>query len=177
MVNGRRLVPELSPAAGFLLAAEGLAAVGSGMTLPFLLVYLHGVRGLDLEVAGLAIACLAATGFIGNPIAGALIDRTGPRRTLMGGLGLFAIGAASLAAGGGTGPAFAAVAVVGLCPAAVLPAQDALRALLAPDPAQRAGAFSVRYATMNLGLGIGSVAGAMVADVSAAGSFRLLFFV
>jgi MFS family permease len=35
----------------------------------------------------------------------------------------------------------------------------------------------VRYATMNLGLGIGSVAGAMIADVSAPASLRALFLI
>jgi MFS family permease len=43
------------------------------------------------------MACLAATGFVGNPIASVLIDRAGARRTLLVGLVLIAGGAAALA--------------------------------------------------------------------------------
>jgi MFS family permease len=43
------------------------------------------------------------------------------------------------------------------------------------DRAQRTGAFSMRYATMNLGLGVGSVCGALLADLSSPGRMELLF--
>ena len=56
----------------------------------------------------------------------------------------------------------------------VWPSQDALLAtLVAPD--RRSAAFSMRYATMNLGLGAGAVAGAVIADIAAPRTFELLF--
>ena len=77
-------LPVLPGAAWRLLGGECLSAVGSGLTLPFLLVYLHEVRGLDLAVAGLAMACLAAAGFVANPLGGALSDRARARRSSSG---------------------------------------------------------------------------------------------
>jgi MFS family permease len=64
-----------------VLAADLLSAVGTGMTLPFLLVYLHSVRGLSLPVAGAAAASIAAASLAGNPLGGAGSDRIGPRAT------------------------------------------------------------------------------------------------
>jgi len=56
----RGLVPRLGRGAWVVLAADLLSAVGTGMTLPFLLVYLHTARGLSLPVAGAAAASIAA---------------------------------------------------------------------------------------------------------------------
>jgi MFS family permease len=70
--------------------------------------------------------------------------------------------------------AFLATGLLGLGAAVVWPSQDALLATLAGADS-RAVAFSTRYATMNLGLGLGSVAGALVADVDSPVSFQLLF--
>ena len=43
-------------------------------------------RGLDLEVAGAALAMIAVAAPPGNPIAGLLVDRFGSRATLVFGL-------------------------------------------------------------------------------------------
>ena len=53
-----------------LLAGESLASVGTGLTLPFLLIYLHDARGLAMPVAAAALAWLAAVGLVGNPLGG-----------------------------------------------------------------------------------------------------------
>ena len=71
----RTLVPELPRGAWTLLAVDAISALGSGMTLPFLLVYLHDVRGLGLGAAGLAVSAVALAGFAGNPIGGSRADR------------------------------------------------------------------------------------------------------
>jgi MFS family permease len=174
MSNPTALLPDVPRNACKLLGGECLAAVGSGLTLPFLLVYLHRVRGIDMELAGLAMACLGAAGFLGNPLGGSLSDRIGPRRTLVGGLIVLSAGALAVALVQISWHAFAAVALMGLGWAVVMPAQDALLATLA-GPGGRGGAFSLRYATMNLGLGVGSVAGALIADVATPRSFEALF--
>src|SRR5438067_10274328 len=93
----RTLVPELPRAAWTLLAGDLVSAVGSGLTLPFLLVYLHQVRGLGLGEAGLALSTVALAGLAGNPVGGSLADRIGPRATLAGGLAVCAGGSAWLA--------------------------------------------------------------------------------
>jgi hypothetical protein len=45
-----------------VLAGDTMSAVGSGLTLPFFLVYLSRVRDIDLAVAGLALSTVALAG-------------------------------------------------------------------------------------------------------------------
>jgi MFS family permease len=157
-----------------LLGGETLAAIGNGLTLPFLLVYLVRVRGIEVEVAGLALASLAVAGLVGNPLGGSLSDRIGARRTMVGGLVLVSVGALALVLVREAWHALAAAGVLGFGAAVVWPSQDALLAGLA-GPGLRSAAFSIRYATMNLGMGLGSVGGAVIADVSSPRSFEVLF--
>jgi MFS family permease len=173
-VTVRNMVPELPRRVWLLLAGECLAAVGSGLTLPFLFVYLHRVRGIDIELAGLALAGLAGAGFVGNPVGGWLADRIGARRTLVAGLCVVAAGAGATGLVREASHAFLATGLLGLGAAVVWPSQDALLATLAGADS-RAVAFSTRYATMNLGLGLGSVGGALMADVDSPMTFQLLF--
>src|SRR3954449_13053242 len=90
------LVPRLPRAAWIVLGGDLLSALGSGMTMPFFIVYLHRVRGIDLTVASLALATIAAASFAGNVIGGSASDRFGSRRTLMLGLVSSAAGAGRL---------------------------------------------------------------------------------
>lgn len=167
-------IPRLPSRVWVLLAGESLAAIGSGLTLPFLLLYLSRVRGLDIELAGLAMALLAAVAFVGNPLAGWASDRAGARPTLVGGLITVAVGAVAVALIDETWHAFAATATLGFGAAIVWPSQDALLAAMSGRE-HRTAAFSVRYATMNLGLGVGSLCGALLADLSSSGRMELLF--
>jgi MFS family permease len=169
-----RLVPALPAPVWALLAGEGVAAVGGGMALPFLVVYLHHVRGIALPVAGLALAWLAAVGLLGNPLGGWLADRLGARRTLVSGLVMVAIGGLAAAAIRSPWQAFAATGVIGFGAAVVWPAQEALLATLV-DAALRSRAFAMRYATMNFGIAIGGALAAVIADAASPRSFELLF--
>lgn len=68
------------PAERSMLAAMGVDAVGSGMYIPFSLVFFHHITGLSFAVVG---AVLTATGLLGMaalPLAGAAVDRYGARR-------------------------------------------------------------------------------------------------
>src|SRR5919204_6123793 len=93
----RSLNPQL-PRPVWLLEAGGVAnSLGNGIVIPFLIIYLHGVRHLGLGVSGLVVACLLGSGIVGSPLAGRVVDRIGARATLMASLVL-------LAAGYGGGP-------------------------------------------------------------------------
>jgi MFS family permease len=168
------MIPRLPRSVWVLLGGESLASVGTGLTLPFLLIYLHRVRGIEMSEAAAALAWLAAVGLVGNPLGGWLSDRIGARRTLTGGLLLVSVAALAIALVREPWHAFAATGLFGLGAAVVWPAQDALLATLAGERV-RARAFSTRYATMNAGIGAGSVLGALLADVEAPLSFELLF--
>src|SRR5580692_12529760 len=65
------------------LAGNTVSMLGTGLVLPFLLIYLHQVRGLALPVVGALLAGAAVAGLIVVPISGALIDRLGARPVLV----------------------------------------------------------------------------------------------
>ena len=168
------LIPRLPRAAWIVLAGDALSAIGSGMTLPFLLVYLHAVRGLSLSAAGLAVATVALASFAGNPLGGCLADRFGPRAALVAGLTVGAAGAILLVVIADPWQAFAATATIGLGASVAWPAQDALLATVA-GPEQRSAVFSVRHATLNAGLAIGALLAAFIVDASEPRSFTILY--
>ncbi len=65
----RSLNPQL-PRAVWLLQAGGLANMfGNGLVVPFLIIYLHNVRGVSLGVAGLVAASNAAVALVSGPSA------------------------------------------------------------------------------------------------------------
>lgn len=175
-VTARPWIPRLPRIAWVVLGGDALSAVGSGMTLPFLLVYLSGIREIDVAVAGLAVATVALAGFVGNPLGGWLADRFGARRALVLGLLVSAAGAGAVTLVHEPWHAFVAAAIVGAGLALVTPTQDALLATVV-EPRDRPTVFAVRNATLNAGYGLGGVAAALIADLGSPRSFVLLYLV
>ncbi len=150
------MIPRLPRATWGVLVGDALSAVGAGMTLPFLVVYLHAGRGLSLVLAGLAVSALAIASLAGNLSSGVLCDRIGVRRTMIGGLLASAVGAILLIGVRHPWQAFAATGTVGLGASIVWPAQDAWLAALA-GKTRASSIFSMRHATLNAGLGVGAL--------------------
>jgi MFS family permease len=157
-----------------VLAGDALSSVGSGLTLPFLVIYLHQVRQVGLAAAMLAVSALAVSGLVGNPLAGSLADRSGARNTLVVGLFIAALGAIAMTLVRSAPQGIAAAGLVGLGAAVIWPAQDALLASLV-EPAERSRAFALRYATMNAGLGVGALVAATIVDVGSPVSFDAIY--
>ena len=168
------LLPDLPRAAWTVLAGDAVSSLGTGLTLPFLVFYLHGVRGIAVQPALLAVSALALAGFAGNPFAGWCCDRFGARDTLIGGLIASALGAGMLALVHVAWEGWTAAASVGFGAAVVWPAQATLLASVVA-PGQRATAFSLRYATMNAGLGAGALCAAAIVDVHGSASFVWIY--
>jgi MFS family permease len=137
-------------------------------------VYLHRVRGLDLELAGAALSTIALAALPGNPIAGLLVDRFGSRKTLILGLLVAAAGAAAIAFVTAPWHAFVATATIGFGLAVIWPAQDSLLAVTVGSE-HRSSVFAVRHATLNTGFGIGGLIAASVVDFDSALSFQVLY--
>jgi len=175
MPTRRRIVPELPRAAWLVLGGDMLSAVGSGLTLPFFLVYLTNARGIDISIAGLALATVALTGFVGNPVGGWLVDRLGSRRALMCGLLVAAAGAFMVPFIRESWQAFVAAMVVGFGGAVVWPAQDSLLAVVVV-PEDRSSVFAVRNSTLNAGYGMGALLASLIVDLSSPASFETLYF-
>lgn len=175
MARIRALVPDLTRDAWIILGGDLLSAVGTGLTLPFLVVYLHEVRGIGLGLAGLALSLFAAAGLAATPLGGWLTDRVGARRALLAGLVLTAGASVWFAFVHRPWEALTSAFLFGFGGFTVLPAQDSLLATVVA-PAQRSDVFAVRYTTLNVGMGIGMVTSSLIVDLSSPRSFQLIYF-
>lgn len=146
-----------------------------GLTLPFLLVYLHEQRGIGLGAAGLIVASIGLAGFVGNPVGGWLCDVVGARRVAVAGLLVVAVGAALTPAVRSTWQGFLAAGTYGLGIALAAPARGALLALVVPVPL-RGRAFALRYGLNNLGQTLGGLIGALLV-VASPGGFTAIYLV
>ncbi|MGH3023140.1 MAG: MFS transporter [Gaiellaceae bacterium] len=170
----RSLDPGL-PRSVWILNFGGLAnAVGNGLAFPFLVIYLHNVHGFSLGTAGLVLATTGAVSLLCGPAVGVVVDRVGGRATLAGALVLLAVGFGSYPLISEPWHAFLAAAVAGVGNAGFWPSQSALLAGLTPQ-GRRHGAFALQRVTRNLGIGLGGVAGGLIATTANPTSFTVLF--
>jgi predicted MFS family arabinose efflux permease len=159
------------------MEAGGLVnAFGNGITYPFVVIYLHNVRGFSLGTAGLVLALNGAVSLLASPLAGWLSDRIGGRVTLAGALALMAAGIASFPLVREEWHAFLAMAVVGAGNGSFWPSQSTLLAGLAPE-ARRHAAYALQRVSRNLGIGLGGLTGGLIATTSDPTSFTILFLV
>lgn len=176
MMPLRRVAPEL-PRAVWTLQVGGVAnSFGNGVVVPFLVIYLHNVRGFALSTAGLVLAAGAVTSIAGGLAVGALVDRVGGRATLTAGLVIQCVAYGLLPLVREPWHAVLLTALAGLGVAAFWPGQSTLLARLVP-PQRRHSAYAVQRVTMNLGVGLGGLAGGLMANTRDAGTFTLLFLV
>ncbi|HEX4929154.1 MAG TPA: MFS transporter [Gaiellaceae bacterium] len=164
------LNPRLPRAVQLLQAGGLMNAFGNGLVVPFLLIYLHNERGIGLGLAGLILATNAGVSLVAGPIAGALVDRVGGKTMLTVALGFLTLGFAGYAFVESPWQGFLASAVTGIGNGAFWPAQSSLLAGLITR-AQRSATFAMQRVVMNLGIGLGGVAGGFIASES----FRALF--
>src|SRR5262245_21797908 len=149
---------------------------GNGLVLPFLVIYLHDVRGFGLGVAGLVVAVSAAAQLTAGLVAGPLVDRLGAKNVLAGGLVMQSIGFGLYPLVRSPWQAFALIAIEGAGSAGFWPSQSTLIARLTPPP-RRHAAFAQQRVTMNLGIGLGGLTGGLIASVAQPTTFTVLFLV
>lgn len=159
------------------MEAGGLAnAFGNGISFPFIVIYLHNVRGIGLGTAGLVLATHSLVGLVAGPTAGIFTDRIGGRLTLVASLVLLAIGFGSFPLIREPWHAFALAAVAGAGNGGFWPSQSALLAGLAPQP-RRHAAYALQRVTRNLGIGLGAATGGLIATTSDPSSFTIIFLI
>jgi MFS family permease len=170
----RSLNPQL-PRDVWILQAGGLANMfGNGVIGPFLIIYLHNVRGISLGVAGLIVAANAAAALCSGFVGGALSDRLGPRAVLSGALVVMAVGFALFPLIRTPWHAFVLNALVGAGSGSFWPSQSTLLSSLTPH-ARRHSAFAQQRMTMNLGIALGGLVAGAIARTDRPGTFTLLF--
>ncbi|MEV6332353.1 MFS transporter [Streptomyces sp. NPDC051909] len=167
-------LPRLAHGAWWVLGSELVSALGSGMTAPLLVVYLHAVRGIPLGLATLAAAVGPLVSVFGNPLGGVLADRYGARRITITGLILAAASTAAFGVVHSLSAVVAAIALMGGGLSIALPSQDSLLGHLIP-PEQRPTAFALRFLSLNLGLGLGGLLAALAVDTRHPASFTLAY--
>jgi MFS family permease len=175
--TGRRGVLDGVPRAGrLLLLGVAIDALGIGLTLPFLVVYLREVREIPLSTVGvlLALPPLVALALLG-PI-GLAIDRFGARRVQMVAMTFSMIGQLGLIAVRGPTTAAVALSLGGVGHAAFFPAVQALVANAIPT-AHRQRFYGLSFTLLNAGIGIGGVISGLFVDVDRAWTFELIYLI
>ena len=149
--------PQLPRDVWLLQIGGVMNSFGNGVVLPFLVIYLHDVRGFGLGVvrarrrrlrrgAALRRACSPARWSTGSA----------PRRVLGGGLVMQAVGFGLFPLVREPWQAFVLIAIEGAGSAGFWPSQSTLIARLTP-PARRHAAYAQQRVTMNLGIGLGGL--------------------
>jgi len=170
----RSLNPEL-PRPVWVLQFGGLTnAFGNGIVLPFLIIYLHNVRGVPLGLAGLAAAVNSAAALVSGFVAGSLADKVGPKRVLVGALLVMAVAISLFPLIHNAWQAFALNVLLGSGSGSFWPSQSSMLTGLSPHSA-RHSAFALQRLTMNLGVALGGFVGGLIASVAHPSSFTVLF--
>lgn len=170
----RELDPQLPRDVWVLQLGSLLNAFGNGCVLPFLLIYLHNVRGIPLGLAGVAAATQSFAGLLSGFAGGSLADRIGPKRVLVGALCVMTVAFACMPLIRNAPEAFGIYVLWGAGSGSFWPAQSSLLASLAPVD-RRAGAYAVQRLTMNLGVAVGGFVAGAIASVAHPGTFTILF--
>jgi MFS family permease len=164
----------LDPLVRRLFVGIALSALGSGLTMPFLYVYLSEVRGISTATVGLLFAWMGLLGFAGSPLGGTLIDRFGPRPVMITGLTAEALGVASLALVHNAWHAMAVATFITLGTVGLYPAATAMLTRLVPEGG-REKVYGFQFMLMNAGLGVGGMVSALLVHVGDPSSFEKLY--
>ncbi|WP_298347431.1 MFS transporter [Ferrimicrobium sp.] len=159
-----------------VLVGTLVSSIGSGLTLPFLVVYLHSIRHMSLPLAGLVVAASGIAGLATGAIGGSLADRLGVGRLLFG--GLLISGVATVALADVRTPVFAAVvvALIGVGESVIWPTLNALVASQLASP-NRPRAYALRFGVLNGGLGLGALIAGSVVSLHRPVSFEVIYVV
>jgi MFS family permease len=158
-----------------LQGGNALNNFGTGLILPFEIIYLHSVRGFSTATAGLVLGTIMGTAAVVTLPSGALLDRFSAKRLLIAGTVLNALGYGGLAFIERPWQGFVCSAVAGAGFGLVGTAGQVLTLTLVPAE-KRAASTALRRVTGNFGLGLGAtVAGFIIAASHELAAFQSLY--
>jgi MFS family permease len=160
----------------FLLSIVVLEFLGTGLVLPFNVVYLHEVRGFPLSSAGLLLGLPALVGLLVVGPGGTLIDRIGARPVQVLTISLMVVADILLAFASTVQVAAVALVLNGFGMGMSWPAWQSLVATVIP-PRLRQRYFGLNFTLLNLGIGIGGGVGGVFVDVARPWTFQALYLV
>jgi MFS family permease len=157
-----------------MLSIVVLEFLGTGLVLPFNVVYLHEVRGFALSDVGLLLGLPPLMGLLLVGPGGLAIDRLGPRRVQLGVLALLVAGNSLLAFASTEALAALALALTGIGFGLSFPTWQSLVATVIPSEL-RQRYFGVNFTLLNLGIGIGGLVGGVLVSVSELWTFQAIY--
>jgi MFS family permease len=158
------------------LLGVAVDALGVGLTLPFMVVYLREVRGIPLSTVGALMSLPPVVALILLGPIGLAIDRFGARRVQMVSLMFSMVGQLALIWVRGPVTAAVALGLGGVGHAAFFPAVQALVANAIPA-AHRQRFYGLSFTLLNAGIGVGGVISGLFVDVDRAWTFELIYLV
>jgi MFS family permease len=158
-----------------LQAGTAVNYFGTGLVLPFEIIYMHQARGFPTATAGLVLATVMGTAAVVTPSSGALLDRFRAKPILITGNLASALGYAGFAFVERPWQAFVCSAVGGAGFGVANTANQVLSLTLV-SAEQRASSIALRRVAGNFGLGSGAtVAGFVVASAHDLRAFQALY--
>jgi MFS family permease len=157
-----------------LLSTVAVETLGTGLVLPFGFIYLHEVLGFTIETAGSLLAVPAIVGMAVVGPAGALIDRLGARRIILGGMTAQMLGNVLLAFSSTPLTAALALGLLGAAGGVFWPGFNAMIGAAVPSGI-RQRYFGINFTLVNLGIGIGGLLSGSIVDVDRPGTFMAIY--
>ncbi len=175
-MSDSKLFSVLTPEIRRIVLGVGFNALGSGLTMSLLMVYLTDIRQISIGQSTGILSLMAIAGVIATGPVGTLIDKYGPRRVILVGLFIEAVGIASWARVETFNQAVMTGILVSIGSSAIWPPQNALIARLA-TPESRQRVFGINFMLLNAGLGLGGLVAALLIIDGDAESFQRLYLI
>ena len=166
----------LNPQSRKIIFGICLNAIGGGMTLSLLLVYLHDIRGFTNTFGGLLLAYGSLVSIIASSPMGALVDRIGPKKVIIGGLLLNSAAAFSLSQVQTHFQAIIVMTGLNIAGQAIWPSQSVILTRLTPEK-DRSKIFGFNFMLLNLGLGVGGLLSSLIIQRGDLLSFQIMYWV
>lgn len=159
----RDFLQEFHPIIHSLLVGTVFVRAASSMSMPFLFIYLSKTTDMDLATIGLTVGAGSLAGTVGGFVGGTLSDMIGRRRVMLGALYVWTFVFLGFAFGRGTLFFILLSMLGGLCRSFYEPVSQALMADLTTRE-KRFRVFSLRYTAINIGVAVGPIIGAVLAE-------------
>ncbi len=166
----------LNPQSRKIVFGICLNAIGGGMTLSLLLVYLHDMRGFTNTFGGLLLAYGSIVSIVTSTPMGALADRVGPKKVMVGGLLVNSAAAFSLSVVETHFHAILAITFINAAGQAIWPSQTVILTRVTPE-ADRPKIFGFNFMLLNLGLGLGGLISSLIIQEGNLLSFQIMYWV
>jgi MFS family permease len=165
----------LSPLVVRMLAGVGLNALGGGLTMALLLVYLTQIRDISTAQATVTLTLMAIVSLLITGPVGTLVDRFGPQPVMLVGLIFDAIAVGMWSQVHNVRDAYLVGIMSAIGGSTIWPPQSAMIARITP-PENRQRVYGIQFMLLNAGLGLGGVIGSLMVIANDAASFERLYY-